>query len=1260
MGKVGYADAEELIRWGARFDAKAGFPRLVRGLILETGRGVVQLGFRAGAGVHLGGWDGTVHSTAPTAHVPLGLSLWELSTARDAREKADKDYARQRDVPDGSDPGTCTYVAVTLQRWPGKNAWAEARRAEGRWQDVRAYDVDDLDTWLQVAPITHAWVSEQLGLSPHGIRAAEAWWEDWSKATDPAISPSVVLAGRDDPARELLSRLVGNPQVISLRAPSLEESLAFISAVAIRAADSDGGRLLARIAFVDGIEAWRALLSHGNPLILVARTQEVAQEIPARSPHHLIVPLMGPGVADITLPPLDSAEVSKALREAGLAETEAQRAGSLSRLSLLALRRRLALKPELHQPGWATPPVQRWVRGLLLAGRWNDSKAGDRRVVGNLVGADYGVLREGLSALTALEDPFLAAIGSSWGLVSPYDAWLLLGAHIQPGDLHAFQGAVGAVLGSVNPAFELPEEERWLAPIHGKVPEYSEDLRQGLATSLALLGVHGGAVSGGAGLSGVDWANLLVQDILEKANNDRSGMLWASLGDVLPLLAEAAPDRFLDAVQEGLKGDPPVLLSMFADSKAQTPLSHSPHTGLLWALESVGWSADHFGQAVDLLAKLAEIDPGGRLSNRPFASLRAVFCPWLPQNSVTPERRLAAVDGLRERRPDVAWRLMVELLPERHAVLLPTYEPRYRAWKPATIAVTRHEYWRFVEELLGRLLADVGTQPGRWTALLETMDDLPPASRAQVRKQLVSVLEEGTLTPATKSELWEAVRTLVAKHRAFADAAWALPPEEVDALDELAQRLSPTDPSVKHAWLFDEHLPVLPNLPRDGDWDAYQKVVDEFRRDAVTEVDTTFGWLGLHEFARSSKLSWAVGMAMADAGMAQHEENVLGLLDSEVAADTDLASGYLTRRFRLEGWPWAEPLLAKPLTELQKGRILVCTGDFPRAWELAEAMGDGVGAAFWKYFPASGLGHDFAHAAYAAGRLMEVGRRAAALGLLRLYAGKGEQSERHAELILTGLEQLASTDRPDPESALLGHHDLVELFAYLQSTEDIDWQRLARLEWAHAGVLVFEGRLQTLHRLMAQDPDFFVDVISKIYRAKGEEAGDLTAERKALAESAYRVLSSWRTVPGVQPDGSIDADGLRTWVARAREQLRDVDRLEIGDLHIGHILASSLPDGDGSWPPHPVREVLEEVQSNDVEEGLEVQVSNLRGATVRLPTEGGKQERDLAAHYKRQAEKLADQWPRSAAILRRIAGVYEQEARLYDEQAERFRAGFDG
>jgi hypothetical protein len=209
-------------------------------------------------------------------------------------------------------------------------------------------------------------------------------------------------------------------------------------------------------------------------------------------------------------------------------------------------------------------------------------------------------------------------------------------------------------------------------------------------------------------------------------------------------------------------------------------------------------------------------------------------------------------------------------------------------------------------------------------------------------------------------------------------------------------------------------------------------------------------------------------------------------------------------------------------------------------------------------------------------------------------------------------------------------------------------------------VLRYDGSPATLHRLMAENPAFFVDVISSVYHPKhrDDDTGP-TDETKRIAENAFQLLTTWRTMPGISPDHTVDVGMLRNWIDRTRKVLSEVDRLEIGETHIGHVLAACPTDSDGRFPCQEVRDLLEDLQSEDVEQGFCIELRNQRGVTSRSLGDGGEQERTLAAKYRDQAKQYSDMWPRTAAVFRRLAESYEREARGHDEDAERYQSGLD-
>ena len=147
-----------------------------------------------------------------------GLSVWELSVEKSGiTAKADGDYQKRTSTPDGSPTSDAEYIEAILRPWPGRRAWAAGKNGDRRWKNIRGYGVDDIEEWLESAPVTHSWVSELLVLAPHGYQAAETWWRGWAGATSPVLPADVVLAGRDNAVTALKSRLGGTPATTTIR-----------------------------------------------------------------------------------------------------------------------------------------------------------------------------------------------------------------------------------------------------------------------------------------------------------------------------------------------------------------------------------------------------------------------------------------------------------------------------------------------------------------------------------------------------------------------------------------------------------------------------------------------------------------------------------------------------------------------------------------------------------------------------------------------------------------------------------------------------------------------------------------------------------------------------------------------------------------------------------------------------------------------------------------------------------------------------------
>lgn len=1250
------ADGTDLDRWADTISARSDLPRLVRRLIRAENDQVQRADMRAGEGVGLSGYDGYVEVEAgrSTSFVPEGLSIWEMGVGVDPAKKAQDDWRSRKNDPRGAVPAEMTFVFVTPRRWEDKKDWEQRRRKERLWRDVRVLDADDIEQALEVAPAVRVWLSELLGMDPHGATTIEDWWGRYSRSFNPTLTASVVLAGRADEAGSLARRMSDDVGRTFVRAASMDDGLAFAACSMMTGPPEESEPILARSLLVHDGSMMRRLERTSKLLILLPYDEDLHRDAHLVESHHVVfVVTDAGGDVDIELPPLDHQLLREALAETGVPADQLDRHVRAGTKSLKALQRVASKRGQRDPKEWTSAFADRAVRRAWLAGGWNQSRSGDEEVLATLCDASPELLNETLLALARQADPLFTKVGSTWAVASTSDSWRAARALVTDGDLDALERTAQTVLGAVDPRLELPSEERWAASVHGKSPVHSSNLRRGLARTMALLGSRGDEIRLVGGRSGREWAERVTWNLLERANADETAQLWTSISDVLPLLAEAAPDAFLRAVSVASIGSDPLVKKLFQDTDDRWN-SSSPHTGLLWALETVAWSEVHFGFAAEVLASLEEIDPGGRLSNRPSASLLSLFRAWLPQTSSPLSTRIQTLDALVRRHPDVGWRLVLDMFPNGSDFALQGPKPEFRDWASGASGVTRADLNTTLVAAASHVLELAAQTATRWIEVVPMFERLPPEFQEDVVEALLA-LTPSQLPSANGTALWEALNSYVRRHREHGEAPGALPEELLARLDLVVERLQPAEPEDANRWLFDDWHPAI-GIPAD-DLQVYDAALDGRRREAIAEVLASDGLAGVYRLASSVELPWAVGSALA-AATDSVDEAVTSDLDNEINSIAQFANGFSRRRVggSLDrARSWASRFNGRPLIQ---ARLFQFVENAPEAWDAMEAFDEAVRTAYWSEFSPFGRGTDFPLINEAVTRLLQHGRSAISVHALTMYARQMPDTV-DVELVFEALAAFSSSN--DPEASTVSPYDITNLLAFLRE-RDVDDGRIALLEWRYLPMLGYDGHAPALERLLASDAASFVQMIEMVF--KPANSNDETEETKSpeavsIASNAFRLLRRWSIVPGTRDDGVVDESSLRSWLDEARRLLAASDRLDIGELQIGEVLAHSPEDPDGTFPTLPVRNVMEDAPDDRLARGFGIGVYNMRGVTSRGMTDGGQQEYDLAGKYAKWAERAQATHPRTAAALRDIAESFRADGRRNDEEARRRMEGMD-
>ena len=1245
-GSPELVNARDLEQWAETSEARYKFPKVIR-LLLAGTPGVDRLSVRAGRGIDLPGYDGYVERTVDGPYVPSGASCWEMGTGRDPRRKAQQDYRKRTDNPGEVKPADTVFVFVTPRRWEGKDRWARSRAEEGPWREVRVLDADDLEGWLQSRYIDHVRVSEQLGRRPLEAESLDRWWARWSERTDPAFPPDLLVAGRGAEAEQLRDALAGPSTITRVEAPSREEALAF--AAAALSASEGGISTLPGAVVVTSAAVWERCASDLGRFVLIPQAEGCNLAAAVEGGHHVLIP-MGAGDYQagerIVLPRIGRSEARKAFEAAGMKSDRADRYAAEARRSLVSLSRRLSLRAGAARPIWAQDTEAELPAVLVLVGSWSETDH-DREIAARTTDRDIEDIERLLLRWENTGDPPFRRSGGNWRLVNPEDAWLLLRNMVTRGDLKRWREAAIDVLGSLDSEIDFwspldPGQRIEATPSdfrRGKRPKWSPVLRRGLAQGAALLGASDRSQTVD-GQTDAEHAWCLVSELLERAGADSTGKLWQSLSDVLPLLAEAAPDVFLDAVRRDSAGEKPLLGKMFTDRDEEALLwgGGSPHTGLLWALETMCWSEDYFVVALEALMRLAKIDPGGRVGNRPLDSARRVLLPWMPQTSASLERRMEVLNGILSRHEAKGWELLLSLVPTRHSFALGNSRPRFRDWVPELKSMSDEERWTAVEEITTRALEEAGSNPYMWAQLIELM----PALAIQ---QIIAVvdaldnLEAKEFDDAGRFIIWKSWNDLLIKTPDYTYIEAWLSAEILGRLEKIMNQMRPDmlDVSLQeHRELFAWHS--------EGPEDKRQK--------AVKGTHRLGGPKALVDLAKEVDRPELVGRTSADILEESVLDELLPLLSDEEPVRA-FVMAWIGRTAESAGSEWIENKAdhISDLADSFQASFFLALEPEDAVWKVLENRPISVRKLYWQQIRSPSVSdHNFVTFV---DKLIEYERPwfAGEVSFCKLADNKthlvsNDLIERILSSILKGFD---SFEIPGDRVAFY----IRELLNHLDRNKPDSKVLLAFELTFFTFRNLYQFSSAAIYRKLSSEPEAFVDLVCSVDRLPDEKEPNLVFGVAVPKGVDYSVLSEWRSPPGVASSkGDIYPEILRSWVVQARRLLQERGKNDTGDRFIGELLSGSPEGADEVWPAEPVRDLLEELDSRFLEEGLVSGRSMGRGVTVHDPFEGGVQERALAEQYRCWARRVEARWPSTGRILRSLASLYDREALARDERSE--------
>ena len=1244
--------AEDLSRYANSYISRGVIPELVYHLVRQSISEGDVCRIPYGDSINQQGLDGVVECTYnDLSFVPEGRSYWEIGTGADPKGKATKDLIKRTEQVQESVRRNISFVFVTPR---SSGSWEEAwlaEHAEDGWKEIHIVDGVKLADWLREFPAIALWLATKIGIIPKesGITTPmEYWKENFCRGQDaaPLLPPSLYTATRENACRALEEVFTGKQQCLFICPESEDGVNDFVAAYFASSKDEKIKKYANQCLFISEPEAWKSIAGLRKPHILVANTEldldsegQDLRVFAKNRGHRLIMPLFGslsdPNAKVVKLPSPTQYQIEEILRNEKFSDIRARELAQIGNRRLSALRRYIL--------GGSVPRYAKWdcaddIARVNLLGRWSDRHSADVQVLENILEIEG---RKGLGKLRSIlshADTPLARGDGKWRIVPRGEAWNTLGNRLSDEDLDRFQEMALLVLGERDPKFDLPKEERYAANVLGKELKYSARLRKGIAETIALMGSRPEKLEQCSHGKAETVAAYVVRNLLHEADWER----WAGLDPLMPLLAEAAPKVFLDAVEEALEDMENTPFHAIFMQEGDGLFGGNYMTGLLWGLECLAWSHDYLARVAVILADLASIDPGGRYSNRPAQSLADIFLPWHLQTTASLDQRMAAIKVVLKEQPNVGWKLLLSLLPHSLGSTSGCYRPVWRPFIPSDWeeGVLVNEYWAQIH-MLAELAVDMAcSDVERLLELTDRLSDLPQ----KTQEEILNLFSSDHIIQLPESErviVWEKLNGLVRRHRKFRDAQWSLPEESLVKIEKIAKSMTPTNPLFQYRYLFsaDEYDLYEEQRP----YEEQRKCLSEKRQAALSEIMGNGVFARCMDFAREVAIPYKVGQTLGELADERIESEILpSQLNTEDELLERVVAGFIWGRFRERGIQWVDHILGQHWKPQQCAQFLLILPFQKEIWERALSyLDESHEELYWKHVSVQ-VGVWTWNDSIVIEKLITYGRTGAAVMCIA-YA---VDDDINFDPALATHALMAFLENPQEVQSLERYH-VIDLIKHLQAVPTVDIEKLYQIEWNFLpwfDPLSGESPV-ALGKKLASDPKSFAEMIKLAFRSKNDLDDSVEKQdekKKNIVERAYTLLHNWKHCPGVQEDGTLDEALFHHWITEARRITEETGHEIIAQVELGHVLTYAPKDPDGLWIHKAVASVLNQRDTEKMRRNFMIALMNQRGVHS---FSHGVQERELARGYREKAEELElAGFVRFAATMRELADQYDGDA----------------
>lgn len=531
-----------------------------------------------------------------------------------------------------------------------------------------------------------------------------------------------------------------------------------------------------------------------------------------------------------------------------------------------------------------------------LLGSWDENCEEDKRIISRYLANGYDKWHSNIKKGLYMASPIYKIKKGKWHILDREKLLSELGGQILDSTLNTLKKISIQVLSEIHPKFDLDEEQRFAHQIYGKVLTYSQELREGVAETLLLL-KHKNEYLFNCTPSKIN--QTIDESVYFILENNKDWRLWASLDLLLPILAQASPDIFLKKLEEILDDTSDVVKKLFPREYSNL-YGENFMCSLLWSLEVLAWDSKYLIRICNILGQLTLLDSNlGNWSNKPLNSLVEIMLPWIKNLNTTLQNKRVIIKTLRRQNPEVAWKVLLALLPNNTTHSTGIYKPKYIKINESE-NVLYDDYRSQIDLFIENILEILSTDLEKWIDFIPSLVNLNEKYHRDIIIALSSteVLESKN---SLKLKIRNSLEELIRSNILFAKDQIKNP--IIHELKNISKKLESEDLFSKKSFLFNYdgfHL-----YETRGDYENQRKILDKKRSVFITEMLTTYSLEEIISFSKKVKYPFLFGRYL---GLSLENEILPEYMELSDKKKLEFIKGYIKGKFQNLSYQWLDSL----------------------------------------------------------------------------------------------------------------------------------------------------------------------------------------------------------------------------------------------------------------------------------------------------------------------------------------------------------------